>query len=433
MHEIAAALVGARIQRIDGPFDGVFALTLHRSDRHGCLLLSVDPRGAAWGWRADRPRGAPASSFVLLLRKHLEDETITSVDVGDTIEIVCPTGALRLHARPANLVLSVGGVEHPLFRSPLERRVVPFANDLRALERAGETIVREQETARISAIARGISRHRAKLVRRLGAIADDRAKADRAPAFRADASLILANMRQIPPGASEAIVTDWSVDPPAERAIAIDPKHGPARQAEALFTRAKKLERGAAIALERHQSTEREIAALDDLSARLAAANADIDALEREAARLGAKPQAKVAPREIAAARRPFRTFRGANDRAIWVGRSAADNDTLTMKIARPHHHWLHARGGAGAHVIVPLDRGEDCPSELLIDAAHLAAHFSALRDESPIEIAHATRRHVRKPRGAAVGMVSVSQEKTIVLRVEPDRLARLLAGEDHG
>ncbi len=37
----------------------------------------------------------------------------------------------------------------------------------------------------------------------------------------------------------------------------------------------------------------------------------------------------------------------------ILVGKSAAGNDHLTMKIARPDDLWLHAEGMPGSHVLV--------------------------------------------------------------------------------
>lgn len=431
MHEIEAALVGARIQRIDGPLPGVIALTVHRADRHGCLLLAADAHGAEWGWSGDRPRGAPASAFVQLLRKHLVDEKIDEVRIEESAIEIAAGARLRLDAQPPNLTLLVGASSYPLWRAPSSARSRPFAGDLEALDRAGASIVADRAGARAAAIVKAIARRRASLARRVEAIDADLARARAAPGLRDLGSLLLASLGQIPAGAKEAIVTDWTVDPPVPRTIAIDPARGPKGEAEHLFKRARKLERGAAIAIERRTATEREISELTALADRASEANADLDAIEREAARLGARPQ-RVGSRAVAEARRPFRTFRGAHDRAIWVGRSAADNDTLTLKIARPHHHWLHARGGAGAHVIVPLDRGEDCPSELLIDAAHLAAHFCALRGESPVEIAHCARRYVRKPRGAPPGLVSVSHAKTLVLRVDPGRVDQLLAREDH-
>jgi len=53
------------------------------------------------------------------------------------------------------------------------------------------------------------------------------------------------------------------------------------------------------------------------------------------------------------------------------------DRKVLYQFSARGHDLWLHAKGRTGAHVVVPLDKGHTCPAEVLIDAAHLAAHFS--------------------------------------------------------
>jgi len=130
---------------------------------------------------------------------------------------------------------------------------------------------------------------------------------------------------------------------------------------------------------------------------------------------------------------RPYRIFRGGSGDRILVGRGAAHNDALTFHVARPHHLWLHAKGHAGAHVVVPLEKSRACPSELLVDAAHLAAHFSDARGESVVEVQHTPRRYLRKPRGSAPGLVVVDREKVTVLRVEPERITRLLAAEEIG
>ncbi|MEJ7732655.1 MAG: NFACT RNA binding domain-containing protein [Polyangiaceae bacterium] len=117
----------------------------------------------------------------------------------------------------------------------------------------------------------------------------------------------------------------------------------------------------------------------------------------------------------------------GSGERTILVGRGGADNDALTTRHARPHDLWLHAKSRKGAHVVVPLDKGESCPPELLADAATRAAHFSDSRGEAASEVQYAERRHIRKRRKSAPGEVVVDREKVIVLRLEPTRLARLL------
>jgi predicted ribosome quality control (RQC) complex YloA/Tae2 family protein len=112
------------------------------------------------------------------------------------------------------------------------------------------------------------------------------------------------------------------------------------------------------------------------------------------------------------------------------VGKSAQDNDVLTREHARPQDLWLHARGEAGAHVVVPMQRNESCPEELLLDAAHLAAHFSDARRETTVEVSYTGKRYVRKPRGSAPGQVTLEREKVIALQLEPARIEHLLSRE---
>lgn len=180
------------------------------------------------------------------------------------------------------------------------------------------------------------------------------------------------------------------------------------------------------MALERHDLTTREIETLERLAERLTVAAAEelepiADALHRAGV-----PRGKQGPPGARPARSGFRTFEGDGERAIYVGRSAKDNDALTQS-ARPNDLWLHARAVRGSHVVVPLRKRETCPPALLLDAAHLAAHFSAAKGEAIVDVQYCPRRHVRKPKGMAVGAVLVEREKVLVLRIEPDRLAHLL------
>jgi predicted ribosome quality control (RQC) complex YloA/Tae2 family protein len=111
------------------------------------------------------------------------------------------------------------------------------------------------------------------------------------------------------------------------------------------------------------------------------------------------------------------------------VGRNARHNDTLTFHVARGNDLWLHARGQTGSHVVVPAFPPDGSDNETLLDAAELARHFSAARDEPVAEVSATSCKYVRRA-GKAPGAVTYSQERTIQLRREPGRLARLLATE---
>jgi predicted ribosome quality control (RQC) complex YloA/Tae2 family protein len=225
--------------------------------------------------------------------------------------------------------------------------------------------------------------------------------------------------------------------------MSLDPARPARLQLEAMFRRAKRMREGVTIARARLADAERAREAL--ARAKEAVQTADgVDALVsiENAARAAAPRDFKLegsargptlpsrGPRRGIVSAPPYRTFRSGEAR-ILVGRGAAHNDELTLHVARPHDLWLHAKGRGGAHVIVPLDKGAVVNGPVLVDAAHLAAHFSDARGETTVEIEYTPRRYLRKPRASAAGFVVVTREKVLVLRMEPDRIARLLATEE--
>ena len=227
-------------------------------------------------------------------------------------------------------------------------------------------------------------------------------------------------------------VVDWTTGEAVQHVIAIDPSRSAREGLEKIFSHARRLRRGAPVADERLRSAERGLAKLD-------AALAAVSAAEDEAALLSARAAAKLPSPKVAAKKPlqerkpPFRTFTTPRG-TILVGRGDSRNDELTFHVAKPYHLWLHARGVPGAHVVVRLRRDQDCPSELLVDAAHLAAHFSDARGERTVEVTYVPRKFVRKPKGSAPGAVVVEREKVLALRFDDAHMARLLASEseDH-
>ena len=157
------------------------------------------------------------------------------------------------------------------------------------------------------------------------------------------------------------------------------------------------------------------------------------DEIEMKLSALGVSvtaPKEEARKRRQAGPRLPYREFEAGDTSSVLVGRGAADNDRLTLRVARPHDLWLHARGVTGAHVVVPLAKGKSCSPETLVDAATLAAHFSEFRGEAIVDILYTPRRFVQKRKGSAVGSVTLGSEKVIAVRIEAGRLQRLLDSE---
>jgi len=94
----------------------------------------------------------------------------------------------------------------------------------------------------------------------------------------------------------------------------------------------------------------------------------------------------------------------------ILVGRSARDNDRLSLRVADPQDVWMHASGYAGSHVVVRNpDRLPDLPKPVLEAAAQLAAFHSKARNARGKVDVHVCRAaDVRKPSGFPPGMVEL-------------------------
>ncbi len=127
------------------------------------------------------------------------------------------------------------------------------------------------------------------------------------------------------------------------------------------------------------------------------------------------------ARRQPAPRRRPYWEFTLAGGEIIRVGRSARDNDELTLKRTAKTDWFLHARQSKGAHVILRHGQATAPPSKkTLRQAAEAAAFFSEARKSSVVPVAYTPIKYVRKPRKAPPGLVSLLQEETIMVEPSP-------------
>lgn len=249
---------------------------------------------------------------------------------------------------------------------------------------------------------------------------------------REDGELVKAHLGELKRGLASIEVDDFFAGEGARRRIALDPKLAPLENLQRLFDKAKKLERSLAAVEDEIRRANEHCAALAELETRCRA-DADPAAIEREAVARGllepAQTAGETAPRRAEpAVRLPYKVFHALRGAEVRVGRSAQDNDALTFKHARGSDVWLHTADTPGSHVVLRIpERGREPDPEELIDAAHLAVHFSPLRGAGRARVHVARQKEVHKPRGAKAGLVTLSGGKILDLRVQPDRLQRLL------
>jgi predicted ribosome quality control (RQC) complex YloA/Tae2 family protein len=269
---------------------------------------------------------------------------------------------------------------------------------------------------------RGAERRRAEtergIRRQIAKIEAEAALREREAGAEAEASLLQAAGTALATGAGDAVprgATALTVVDPATsepRDVALDPALGARGNAEALFRRARKIRRRAALAAQklpalaaRRRQLEKELALAADLPPEPPTRRGFETRNGGEAA--GAPP-VKATP--------GIREYRSAEGWRILVGKSSAGNDRLTGKIAAPDDLWFHVRDYPGAHVVLK-GAGADPPGEVVEAAGSIAAWHSGARGEGMVDVAFTRRRHVRKVKGGPPGKVLLGESATVRVR----------------
>jgi predicted ribosome quality control (RQC) complex YloA/Tae2 family protein len=251
-------------------------------------------------------------------------------------------------------------------------------------------------------------------------VSGDVTGAERGDDYRVAGDLLLANKHRITKGQERAELPGYDGKPVS---IRLDPARSPAENAKRYFQRYKKAKAGLAMMRERLAEAREEAAFLRTVSEDLEAAE-DRDGLLTVRSLLAQRGYVRDAAGNSAgkrvAASPPFRTVEHEGWR-ILVGKSAAGNDYITMKLARPDDLWLHAEGMPGSHVVVRNPGIRDIPEGVLRKAASLAAYYSKGKGSAKVPVAYTRAALVKKPKGAAQGTVVLTGRRTIMAVPEPD------------
>jgi predicted ribosome quality control (RQC) complex YloA/Tae2 family protein len=195
--------------------------------------------------------------------------------------------------------------------------------------------------------------------------------------------------------------------------VRVNPALTPAQNANALYGRARNIEKGRA-AFETRRA---------DAARRRQEAETALKVL-RGARSLEDLPRAEEPTRRgtVEGARPRFLTSRGLE---IVFGRNAAENHETTFGIARREDLWFHVLDAPGAHVIL-RNRDGRANQEDIQETAAVAAFLSERRTEAKVDVQYTERKHVH-PAGGGKGRVRVTHAE--VIRVAPlDPAARLRA-----
>ncbi|AKD01862.1 NFACT RNA binding domain-containing protein [Pontibacter korlensis] len=225
------------------------------------------------------------------------------------------------------------------------------------------------------------------------------------------ADVIMANLTNIPPRATEVKLYDFYTD--QTRSYKLKQNETPQKFAERLYRKAKNQHVEVKQLEEKVERKLEELIVLEDALQALAEAEnyKQLKAFLRAYNHLlGTKQQEQ---QQI-----PFRVFESEGFK-ILVGKSAQNNDQLTQRHTYKEDLWLHAKDVSGSHVIIKHQAGKTIPNTVLEKAAQLAAYYSKRKTDSLCPVIYTPKKWVRKPKGSPPGSVVVEREKVLLVKPE--------------
>ena len=450
-NELNEKLVSAFVQKAWAPMRRVLYLELRVPGRSTLLQINAEPEVGRLCVPDSRMTSEQAAGFQKWVRDALIGAQLVAVRCADRIvelqfrsregdrSLVLDLQHNALLLVSDRRVLAVSTEERPppvAPGSPFElpepsaddapSRLRPDAELLFPFATAAEALLgTRDDQRRIIEVRRRVfgplKSRRARLLRTLEKVEAEAMRTPLAEEHRRFGELLTQNLARIPRGASELTATEYTEHGAREVIVPLDPKLPPKEQPEAHFKKYRRYSRGAEHARGRLLVLQAELETVED-------ALAELEALSDEELLSRPVGGASASPKKTVARHAPYRTYFSKSGARIHVGKSAADNDVLTFKVARGFDLWLHARGVPGSHVVIPLERGAEVAQEVLLDAAHLALHHSPRKGERSAEVSYTYARFVRKVKDGAPGQVLYTREKVFLVRLEEDRIRRLLA-----
>ena len=273
----------------------------------------------------------------------------------------------------------------------------------------------EQQRRRSHDLTKTVRTLRDRQQRKLAAQHEELRRTEGREDIRHQAELVTANIYRLRRGDRSLDCEDY-YDPACPVVhIELDPLKTPQQNAAALYKEYNKLK-----AAEQHLTVltregERQLDYLNSVLDELERAETDRDLsdIRRELTETGYIRACKGGKAERVKPQSPLK-FVSDDGLEILVGRSNAQNDELTLKLARRTDYWLHTQRVHGSHVIIRCE-GEEPPPRTLEQAAGIAAYYSQARGAGKVQVDYTMVRNVRKPSGALPGKVIYTDHKTLL------------------
>lgn len=238
--------------------------------------------------------------------------------------------------------------------------------------------------------------------------------------YKRYAELITANLYALKDGERQAVVVDYYDEEMPEITISLDERLSPANNAQKYFKKYNKAKTAAEELTKQIKMAEKELYYLESVEEELKKAETEED-LSEIADELSEEGYLKRPTDKRKKKKEVSRPLEFATDEGfvILVGKNNKQNDLLTLKMAKNSDMWFHTKDIHGSHVILRYEYGKEFTDASIVAAAKYAAKYSKASESANVPVDYTLAKFVKKPSGAAPGMVIYTNNKTINVKPE--------------
>ena len=232
--------------------------------------------------------------------------------------------------------------------------------------------------------------------------------------------LLYGNLDKLKKGMTSITLTSYETNQPV--IIPLDPKLDGKGNAKKCFQKYTKGRNGKVFITEQLNLANDELSYFNDLEYQLSKANFnDAKEIQEELVANGyLSPKKKLIRRKKKDPIPAFQSFQTEDGAIICYGKNNLQNEYLTWKKANKKDLWFHVKDFTGSHVLlIKVDPSE----EDIRLAAMVAAYHSSAKQSSSIPVNWCPGSNLKRIPKAKVGLVSLTNYKTIYIDIDPDKL----------
>lgn len=272
---------------------------------------------------------------------------------------------------------------------------------------------KERMSHKSAKIAKIVSNNIERCAKKLSNQTAELNSADNLEKYKQYGELITANLYRINKGDKNAAVENYYNNNEII-SIPLDEQKTPSENAQRYFKKYSKAKNAKAELTRQISIARQELAYLESVEEELQKAEneRDIAEISEELYEQGyiKRNDKSKNKREIS---KPME-FKTKDGFTVLVGKNNKQNDILTLKTAKNKDMWFHTKDIHGSHVILCYEHGKDFSDSAIIEAATYAARYSKAKNSSGVPVDYTYVKYVKKPSGAAPGMVIYTDNKTV-------------------